>query len=65
MCNELQLIPGAISAMLASVTETGTITSTDRFGLMAACLDDSLDEDERRAVNRILHSIVRGTVKVA
>lgn len=62
---QLQLIPGAIAEMLASVADTGTLTLSDRYGLMAASMDDTLDEDERRAVNRLLRAVLRGRVKIA
>ena len=64
MLPQLQLVPGAISEILASVTDTGVLTLTDRYGLMAAILDESLNEEERRAVNRLLRSVLRGKVKI-
>ena len=60
----VQLIPGAISEMLASVTDTGSLTLADRYGLMAAVLDDSLDEQDRYSVNRLLRSVLKGRVKI-
>lgn len=64
MLVQLQLIPGAISEMLASVSDTGKLTLGDRYGLLAASLDDTLTEEERRAVNRLLRAVVRGKVQV-
>ncbi|MGC9503038.1 hypothetical protein [Baaleninema sp.] len=64
MFPQLQLLPGAISAILASVTDRGYITLSDRYGLMAAILDDSLDEIDRRSANRLLRAVLRGRVKV-
>ncbi|MCW6036301.1 hypothetical protein K4A83_08450 [Spirulina subsalsa FACHB-351] len=61
----LQLLPGAISEILASVAETGRLTQGDRYGLLAATLDESLGEEERRAVNRLLRSVQRGRVQWA
>lgn len=61
---KLELIPGAIYEILATVADKGHLTEGDRYGLLAACLDENLDEDERRAVNRLLHSILRGKVKI-
>ncbi len=61
----VQLIPGSISEILVSANETGTITLADRYGLMAASLDDSLEEDERRSVNRLLRAVMRGKIKVS
>ena len=60
----VQLIPGAISEMLASVTDTGSLTLADRYGLMAAVLADSLDEQDRYSVNRLLRSVLKGRVKI-
>jgi hypothetical protein len=60
----VQLIPGAISEMLASVTETGCLTLADRYGLMAAVLDDSLDDECRHSINRLLRSVIKGRVKI-
>ncbi len=61
----VQLIPGSISEILVSANETGSITLADRYGLMAAALDDSLEEDERRSVNRLLRAIMRGKIQVS
>ena len=64
MLTQIQLIPGAISEIFASATETGILTLGDRYGLMAAALDEGLDEEERRAVNRILHFVQQGRITV-
>ncbi len=60
----VQLLPGATAEILASVADTGVLTLGDRYGLMAATLDESLDEEERRSVDRLIRRIVRGRVKV-
>ncbi|MEG4801086.1 hypothetical protein QUB63_28370 [Microcoleus sp. ARI1-B5] len=60
----IQLIPGAISEILASVTDTGSLTVADRYGLMAAVLDDSLPEEDRHSINRLLRSVLKGRVKM-
>ncbi len=60
----VQLLPGAISEILASVTDTGALTVADRYGLMAAVLDESLEEEDRNSVNRLLRSVMKGKVKV-
>ncbi|MBO9999709.1 MAG: hypothetical protein J7641_12020 [Cyanobacteria bacterium SID2] len=64
MVPELQLLPGAISEILVSVRDTGVLTRTDCYGLMAASLDDSLSEDDRRSVNRLMRAVRQGKVKV-
>jgi hypothetical protein len=58
------LLPGAMSEMLAAVADTHTLTQADRYGLMAAILDDSLPEEDRRSIDRLLRSLRRGYVKV-
>ncbi len=64
MIPQIQLLPGAISAILASVTDTGALTLSDRYGLLAATLDENLDDCDRRSANRLLRSVVRGRVQV-
>ncbi|MEC4805446.1 MAG: hypothetical protein SAJ12_04655 [Jaaginema sp. PMC 1079.18] len=64
MFNQLLLLPGAVSEILASVADTGKLTLLDRYGLLAAILDESLPEEERLAINRLLRAIVRGRVEV-
>lgn len=54
---QVQLLPNAISELYAQVSNSGKVTLADRYGLMAAVLDESLDEEERMAVNRILYAI--------
>ncbi|MBE9040134.1 hypothetical protein IQ235_04915 [Oscillatoriales cyanobacterium LEGE 11467] len=65
MFPQVQLIPGAISEILASVADTGYLTIGDRYGLMAATLDESLSEEDRLSANRLLRSVLRGRVKLA
>ncbi|NJK67162.1 MAG: hypothetical protein HC789_20330 [Microcoleus sp. CSU_2_2] len=60
----VQLVPGAISEILASVTDTGTLTVADRYGLMAAILDESLEDEDRNSINRLLRSVLKGRVKI-
>ncbi|MDB9312182.1 hypothetical protein PN462_03635 [Spirulina sp. CS-785/01] len=64
MYPSIQLLPGAIGEILATASETGIISEADRYGLMAAVLEDRLNEEERRAVNRLLRAIRRGKVTV-
>jgi pyocin large subunit-like protein len=56
----VQLLPGAIAAMLADTAETKTLTEADRYGLLAAIFTENIEDDERRAVDRILRSVCRG-----
>jgi hypothetical protein len=64
MFSPIQLLPGAIFAILACSSETGILTLADRYGLMAAILDEELDEEERRSVNRLLRAVLKGRVRI-
>ena len=61
---QLQLLPNAIAEMYASVADTGVLTLSDRYGLVAALMDDTLSQEERRAVNRILRAVIKGRIQV-
>lgn len=41
------LLPGAINELIATVTDTHRLTKADRYGMMAAILDESISEEER------------------
>ncbi|MEM8640971.1 MAG: hypothetical protein AAGG51_19485 [Cyanobacteria bacterium P01_G01_bin.54] len=62
---QLELLPGSISAMYADVAETQTLTQADRYGLLAAILTETIEDDDRRAVDRILRSVCRGRLAIA
>ena len=62
---KLQLLPGALFELFASAVDTGTLTLSDRYGLMAALLDEHLTEEEEQIVNRLLYSVRRGNIKLA
>ncbi|MGK7905521.1 MAG: hypothetical protein AB4352_29770 [Hormoscilla sp.] len=65
MLPQIKLIPGAIAEIMASTSDSRMLTLNDRYGLMAAILDESLDEQEQRAVNRLLRAVLRGRIKVS
>jgi hypothetical protein len=64
MLSDIQLLPGSIAEILVSTSRTGLLTEADRYGLLAATLDESLDEEERRAINRLLRAVRRGQVQL-
>ena len=66
MCQEppIYLLPFALGDLVANANTTGFITLADRYGLMAAIFDESLPEDEKRSVDRLLRSICKGRIKV-
>lgn len=64
MFPSLKLLPGAIAEIFASASKTRQLTRSDRYGLMAAILDGSLNPEERDAVNRLLYSAWRGRLQI-
>jgi hypothetical protein len=60
----INLLPGAISEILAVVRDTHQITKADRYGLMAAILDESISEEDRFSLDRLIRSIYRGRVNI-
>ncbi len=58
------LLPSALGDLFANANATGYITLADRYGLMAAIFDESLPEDEKRSINRLLRAICKGRIKV-
>lgn len=64
MMSPLSLLPTALSELFAQVSTTGTITLADRYGLLAALLDEAMGEAERMSIDRLLYAIRKGRVKV-
>ncbi|NJK38661.1 MAG: hypothetical protein HC825_03395 [Oscillatoriales cyanobacterium RM1_1_9] len=61
---DMELLPGAINEILVSVSQTQTLNETDRYGLMAAILDEDLPEEDCLSINRLLRAVIRGRVQV-
>lgn len=61
---QLKLLPTALSELFASASRYGYLTVADRYGLMAALLDESLLDEELRAINRLLRAVSKGRVSV-
>ncbi|MGM3304596.1 hypothetical protein ACSQ6I_01165 [Anabaena sp. WFMT] len=60
----IQILPGAVSEIIASSADTGVLTLADRYGLMAAILDESKDKEEEEALNRLLRRVAKGRIQV-
>lgn len=60
----LSLLPTAISDLTAHVAESGSITLADRYGLMAAIFDESISDEERFAIDRLLRAVSRGRFRL-
>ncbi len=61
---QINLLPGAINQLIADVTDTHKITKADRYGMMAAILDESTSQDELSSLDRLIRLIVKGRIKV-
>lgn len=64
MILHLRLLPSALFDLYAQAATSGAVTLADRYGLLAAILEESLSDDERSALDRILWAICRGRVRV-
>jgi hypothetical protein len=64
MLTPVRLLPGAIFDLFAQVSISGKITLADRYGLMAALLEDSLSEEERAAIDRLFYALRRGRMQI-
>jgi hypothetical protein len=60
----VNLLPGAITEMVAAISDSHCLTKADRYGLMAAILDESLPEEERMCIDRVLRSLLRGKIAI-
>ncbi|MDA0268764.1 MAG: hypothetical protein O2890_11735 [Cyanobacteria bacterium] len=62
---ELCPLKFALAELFAQVSDHGRLTLADRYGLLANLLhEDSLTEDERHSIDRLLRATLRGRVKV-
>lgn len=60
----VHLLPSALGDLFAQANQNGYITLADRYGLMAAIFDESLQEYEKRSIDRLIRAIYRGRIKV-
>jgi hypothetical protein len=64
MLAQVRLLPGAISDLFVQVTISGKITLADRYGLMAALLEEEISEEERASIDRLFYALCRGRMKI-
>ena len=60
----VQLLPTALPELFASASHTGYLTVADRYGLMAALLEESLLDEDRYALDRLLHAVRQGRIAI-
>ncbi|HEY9633972.1 MAG TPA: hypothetical protein V6D14_11225 [Coleofasciculaceae cyanobacterium] len=59
---QIQLLPTALSELFVSASISGRLTLADRYGLMAALLKESLLDEERTIIDRLLHAVNQGRI---
>ena len=64
MLLSINILPFGLSELFAEVTHSRAITQADRYGLMAAVLDDAISEEERQAIDRLLYAMRRGRLQI-
>ncbi|MBW4520684.1 MAG: hypothetical protein KME16_13390 [Scytolyngbya sp. HA4215-MV1] len=62
---KLCLLPSAIAELFVQATYSGHLTLADRYGLLAALLEESLTDDERFSIDRLIRAICRGTLTIS
>ncbi|NJK27325.1 MAG: hypothetical protein HC925_00300 [Coleofasciculaceae cyanobacterium SM2_3_26] len=55
----------SLADLFDKIWQTGYMTETDRYGLMSNLLKNTLTEEERVVINRILHAVRRGWIQLA
>ncbi len=63
---KLQICPiqSAIAELFAQVSNSGYLTLADRYGLLAALMNDSLSEEDQHSIDRMLYAVRRGRLKM-
>jgi len=54
----------AIAELFAQVSQSGSITLADRYGMMAALLQDSPNQEDIRSIDRLLYAVRKNRVKL-
>lgn len=60
----VNLLPSALSELFAQVSSSGRMTIADRYGILAALLDEATNEEEMRSIDRLLRALVQQRVQV-
>jgi len=60
----LSPLPSAISEIFAQTSTSRQLTLADRYGLLAVLLSDSLTEEERIYIDRLLYALRKGRLEV-
>jgi len=64
MLSQAEFFSNAVSEILGSIGATGVMKLSDYSQLMTALLSDSLDEAERKSVDRMLRFVRKGRIEI-
>ena len=64
MTDRVERISDAVSEIFYSVAETGVLNLSDYYKLMAAALNEGLDEQEIGSINRVLYFVRKRRIAV-
>ncbi|MEG3938016.1 MULTISPECIES: hypothetical protein [unclassified Microcoleus] len=64
MMTQTLLTQSSIAELVFQVYHSGLLTPTHRLQLQTALLNDRLTEEDQTAINRLLHAVRRGWLKV-
>ncbi len=59
-----QILPNALAEIFTCAIASHKLTVADRYGLAAVLCDVSIDDEEKRAIDRILYGIRRGRIQL-
>lgn len=57
-------LPSASLELFAEIIQKGQITAADHYRLSRALSNNSLDEEEKDSINRLLYSVRRGLLQL-
>ena len=60
----IKILPTALFELFATASNSGGLTLADRYGLMAALLEESLPEEELCVIDRLLYAVRKGRIIV-
>jgi len=60
----VNLLPGAINELIATVSDTYRLTKADRYGMMAAVSYESISEEKHDSLDRLIRFLVKGRIQV-
>lgn len=60
----IKILPTALFELFSTASNSGRLTLADRYGLMAALLEEALPEEERCVIDRLLYAVRKGRITV-